>query len=136
MVERLGAALEKIARSPLHGRALLLETVQVVLDYFDENRDFMAQVGLGRLPGCGERSSAAVMERFADNYRHMRDILQRCADDGLLEARELDVAASFLFGLCRSSMLFYSYMRKGRKPVAARRDEVMEMFLKGAGRHR
>ena len=122
-----------MTRSRAKGRDLLAEAVEVLLKYFDENRDFMAQVGVGRLPGCGERSAACLMDRFTANYHLMRDILSHCAADRIVKDEKLDVASSFLFGLCRSSMLYYSYMKRGRKSLAERRDEVVDMFLKGAG---
>lgn len=133
LVERLGAGLEEVSLSGRRGRDLLAAAVDVVLSYFDENHDFMAQVGLGRLPGCGERSASCLKDLFQANYKRMREILSHCAASGVVKDEKLDVAASFLFGLCRSSMLYYTYLGRARKPVAARREEVIEMFLKGAG---
>jgi AcrR family transcriptional regulator len=130
LVDRLGGSLDAVAASPLRGREKLDEAARVVLQYFDDNSDFMAQFGAGRFPGCGSRSSGRLLDKFSANVGRMTRILKTCADDGLIRGGDLEASAAFLFALCRSSIL-YNMMKKTHKPLSARRAQVVEMFLHG-----
>lgn len=133
LVGRLGEKLDAVRNASLRGRELLDETARVVLEHFDDNKDFMAQFGAGRFPGCGDKSCGKLMKKMVGNLERVGAILRRCAADGLIKGRDLDARAAYLFGLCRSAIL-YNHMKKIGKPLAARRDHVVEMFLHGAGR--
>lgn len=133
LVDQLGANLEIVEASPLSGRALLEDAVRVVLEHFDAHKDFMAQFGAGRFPGCKDSSCGKLIGRMTANVDRVARILKRCSEDKLIAPRDLDSYAAFLFGLCRSSILFGA-MKKSSKPIAARRDQVVDMFLNGAGR--
>ena len=133
LVSRLGEGLNGVLASPLRGRPLLEEAARVVLEHFDANKDFMAQFGAGRFPGCKASSCGKLVEKMVRNLDLLAAIVRRCADDKLVKSDDLDACASYLFGLCRSAIL-YNHMKKTDKPLAARRAQVVEMFLHGAGR--
>lgn len=133
LVDRLGRNLDAVERSPLRGRALLEDAARVVLEHFDANKDFMAQFGVGRFPGCKSSSCGKLMGRMAANLDRLSAVVRRCAADGLVKTSDADQAAAFLFGLCRSAIL-YNHMKKIHKPLADRRVQVVDMFLHGVGR--
>jgi TetR/AcrR family fatty acid metabolism transcriptional regulator len=133
LVGRLGENLQAVLDSPLEGRELLEDAVRVILDHFDRNKDFMAQFGVGRFPGCKAGSSSKLMDKMLGNMDLLAVIVRRCAGDGVVRAAAPEQTAAFLFGLCRSAIL-YNHMRKISKPLADRRKQVVDMFLRGAGR--
>lgn len=127
LVDRLGAQLEAVRSSPLEGRALLEDAARIVLEHFDSNKDFVVH---GRFPGCGNSASSRLRDKMVKNLDVLAAIVER---SGLARASDLDQSAAFLFGLCRSAIL-YNHMKKTTKPLATRRVQVVEMFLHGAGR--
>jgi AcrR family transcriptional regulator len=133
LVDRLGVSLAAVKDSPLEGRALLDETARVVLEHFDANKDFMAQFGAGRFPGCKSSSCGKLMEKMVKNLDLVSAIVRRCEADHLVKTDDMDACASYLFGLCRSAIL-YNHMKNSSKPLAARRAQVVDMFLHGVGR--
>lgn len=133
LVDQLGEELEKIAGRPLQGRGWIDEAVRAVLEHFDANKDFMAQFGAGRFPGCGDKSCEALMERMRLNVDRMVRLLRKAAADGAIATRDYEAAAAALFGLCRSSIL-YKHLKPSTRPLAARRDQVVEMFLYGVAK--
>ena len=133
LVDQLGKNLQGVLDSPLDGRELLEDAVRVILEHFDRHKDFMAQFGVGRFPGCKPGSSSKLMDKMVGNMDLLGVIVRRCAGDGVVRASSPDQTAAFLFGLCRSAIL-YSHMRKLNKPLADRRKQVVDMFLHGAGK--
>lgn len=133
LVDQLGANLQAVLDSHLSGRDLLEDAVRVVLEHFDHHKDFMAQFGVGRFPGCKPGTSSKLMDKMIGNMDLLAVIVRRCAGDGVLRSASADQTAAFLFGLCRSAIL-YNHMRKISKPIADRRKQVVDMFLRGAGK--
>ena len=133
LVDRLGGTLDGVLASPLRGRALLEETSRVVLEHFDANKDFMAQFGAGRFPGCKNSSCGRLIGKMVANLDRTAAILRRCVADGVVDDSDVEASAAFLLGLCRSAIL-YNRIKRIDKPLAARRAQVVEMFLHGVGR--
>lgn len=133
LAEQLGESLEKLAAEDRRGRELLDETVSVIVGFFEGNSDFMAQTSLGRIPGCGHRCNAKLMERFSANLKRVSALLKRCARDGVLRGEDLDLSASFLFSLCRTAAMYQLLTGRDLGPQA-RRQKVVDFFLTGAGR--
>jgi len=130
LVQQLGRELESVAASPRTGRALLRETVRVVLEHSDRNRDFLSQFGVGRFPACGPRSCRKLMALTGENIRRIVRILRLCAEQGAIRAQDLDAAAFALFGLCRSAVSHRLVTGK-EKPLDERAGLILKLFLYG-----
>jgi TetR/AcrR family fatty acid metabolism transcriptional regulator len=131
LADQLGRRFDAALASDLRGRALLTETVSIILAHIDRNRDFMSQFGAGKFPACGARSSGRLMDKFRENGRRVTRILQRCAADGLIPPGDFVYESAALFGLCRSAMM-ERLMRGSDAPVADQADKVLRFFLLGA----
>jgi len=131
--DQLRESLDGLAGSGKTGKALLEEAIAVVLRHFERNSDFVSQISLGRIPGCGHRCSSSLQRRFSENHRRVVRVLTECVASGLLRGEDLELSASFLFALCRSAALHKLFTGRDLGP-AARRQKVLEFFLKGAGR--
>ncbi len=122
LVDQLAGELEAAAAQPLKGRVRLERIVEIVIAYFERNKDFLSQSA--RFPGC----------RLAENHARMVALLERCAADGLFPDRDLGPAASNLFGLCRSAILYKAVSGK-EDSMDYRVSRVTDTFLYGqAGR--
>jgi len=130
LVEQLGGELESVANSTQTGSTLLRETVRVVLEHSDRNRDFLSQFGVGRFPACGPRSCDKLMALMGKNIRRIVRILRRCSQDGAIRVQNLDTAAFALFGLCRSAVSHRLITGK-EKPLEERAARILELFLYG-----
>ena len=131
LVDQLGRQLDEVLAGPLRGRPLLEKAVGVILSHFDENRDFMAQFGAGKFPGCGDRSCEKLVRRFSGNLERLASVLRRCAEDGLVARCDFEVTGAFLFGMCRSAMM-YGMVTGSKKPAYQSRKRIVELFLEGA----
>jgi len=130
LVDRLGATLDRLIASGKTGRPLLDDTVREVLSYFELNQDFMSHFGLGKFPGCGDRSSERLMEKFSANTARMAAILKRSVESVAADQERLEFAAVALFGLCRSANV-YRLIRRDRRPLVSRASQVVRLFLRG-----
>jgi len=130
LVDQLGATLDRLIASEKKGRPLLDETVRQVLAYFEHNQDFMSLFGLGRFPGCGDRSCERLMEKFSANTAKMAAILKLSIGPGGSKRDELEFAAVALFGLCRSANV-HRLISRDHRPLVSRAPEVVRLFLRG-----
>lgn len=131
LVDQLGEELDAVARSGKRGRPLLESAVAVIQGHFDANKDFLAQFGTGRFPGCGDKSCGRLMERFRANAERVRGILELCAADGVVAKGDLGFKAMALFGVCRTST-FYRSLSGAEAAFSERVREVVEFYLNGA----
>ncbi|MDE2293726.1 MAG: TetR/AcrR family transcriptional regulator [Elusimicrobia bacterium] len=130
LVDRLGAQIDEAAASGRSGEELLAGTVRVILGHFERYSDFLSQFGAGRFPGCKERSRGKLMDKLTANMKRVIAVLERCAAAGLFPARDLDVAAVSLFGLCRAS-IFLRVLGGSPTPIDTRTRQVLDLFLHG-----
>ncbi len=133
MVDALGLELSALAKTGLKGKEMLVAAAKVILNHFDRNRDFMGQIGAGRLPGCcGERSRGRLMDKFRANHAALREILALASCDGARSVRDPDFAVAAFFGLCRSAAVRdLVHRREGALEREAER--VVAFFLDGSG---
>jgi TetR/AcrR family fatty acid metabolism transcriptional regulator len=132
LVESLRLELQVLAKTGLGGKEMLTAAVRVLLGHFDRHRDFLGQVGMGRLPGCGERSRGKLREKFASNHALVRRLLELSSSD---EGRSLDnpeFAAAALIGLCRSAAM-RKLLDGHERPLDAEAESVVAFFLNGSG---
>ncbi|UPT72798.1 MAG: TetR/AcrR family transcriptional regulator [Elusimicrobiota bacterium] len=131
LVDGLGLELETLPKTGLAGKDLLLATAKVVLNHFDHNRDFMAQVATGRFPGCGDKSCDKLMDKFKANHARMRAILVLAAKDGGKSA-DLDFATGAFFVLCRTATM-RKLFEKHDRPLEKEAEKIVTFFLEGSG---
>lgn len=131
LVDGLGLELEALLKTGVEGKDLLLSTARVVLSHFDHSRDFMAQAGTGRFPGCGDKSCGKLMDKFRANQERMRAIIKRAAKDGAMSA-DLGFAVGAFFSLCRT-LTMLKVMEGHDRPLEKEAEKVVSFFLNGSG---
>ena len=131
LVDGLGLELETLPKTGLQGKELLLATAKVVLSHFDHNRDFMAQAGTGRFPGCGDKSCGKLMDKFRANHARMSAIIKLASKDGG-KAADLGFAVGAFFSLCRTLML-RKVLDGHDRPLEREAEKVVSFFLNGSG---
>lgn len=132
LVESLGAELEALSKTGLKGRELLTAAATVVLQHFDRNRDFMGQMGAGRLPSCGARSCEKLLEKFRTNHLLLRRILTMASKDAGRSIPDLEFAAAAFIGLCRTATVRkLVYKKEGALEREA--SLVVSFFVSGSG---
>jgi len=131
LVDGLGLELETLPKTGLVGKDLLLATAKVVLSHFDHNRDFMAQAGTGRFPGCGDKSCGKLMDKFRANYDRMGAIIKLVAKDGGKPA-DMGFAVGAFFSLCRT-LAMRKVMEGHDKPLEKDAEKVVAFYLNGSG---
>jgi AcrR family transcriptional regulator len=132
LVESLNLELKVLSKTGLAGKELLNAAAKVLLGHFDRHRDFLGQVGAGRLPGCGERSRTKLREKFAANYALIAKLLVSCSSDEGRSLESPDFAAAALIGLCRS-VAMRKLLEGHDRPLEGEADRVVGFFLSGSG---
>jgi len=131
LVDGLGLELEALLKTGVEGKDLLLSTARVVLSHFDHSRDFMAQAGTGRFPGCGDKSCGKLMDKFRANQERMSAIIKRAAKDGAKSA-DMGFAVGAFFSLCRT-LTMRKVMEGHDRPLEKEAEKVVSFFLNGSG---
>lgn len=132
LVESLRLELDVLGKTGLGGKELLAALARVLLGHFDRHRDFLGQVGSGRLPGCGKLSRERLRELYGRNQELVKGLLAAASTDGGRSLENPDFAASALIGLCRSACV--RKMIEGHdRPLDAEADRVVGFFLSGSG---
>ena len=131
LVDGLGLELETLPKTGLGGKELLLATAKVVLIHFDHNRDFMAQAGTGRFPGCGDRSCGKLMDKFRANQERMSAVIKLASKDGGKSA-DLGFAVGAFFSLCRT-LTMRKVLEGHDRPLEREAEKVVSFFLNGSG---
>lgn len=131
LVDGLGLELETLPKTGLEGKDLLLAAAKVVLNHFDQNRDFMAQAGTGRFPGCGDKSCGKLMEKFRANHARMSALIALASKDGGKSA-DLGFAVGAFFSLCRALTMRKLFEGHDR-PLEREAEKVVSFFLNGSG---
>ncbi len=132
MVESLRLELEVLGKTGVGGKELLVALARALLGHFDRHRDFLGQVGAGRLPGCGEMSQGRLRALYARNHELVKSLLRAASKDGGASLQAPDYAAAALIGLCRSASVRKSIEGHDR-PLEAEAERVVGFFLNGAG---
>jgi AcrR family transcriptional regulator len=132
IVDGLGLELEALPKTGLEGKELLGATAKVVLNHFDHSRDFMAQAGTGRFPGCGDKSCGKLMDKFRANHARMSAIIARASKDGGKSIPDMGFAVGAFFSLCRTLTMRKVIEGHGR-PLEREADKVVAFFLGGSG---
>lgn len=124
--------LEALAKSGAEGKDLLQAAARVVLTHFDHNRDFLGQLGAGRMPNCGVRSREKLLEKYRANQRLIGGLLLKAAKDGGKSLRDREYASAAFIGLCRSAAVRkVLYGRDGALDKEA--ETVVSYFIDGSG---
>ncbi len=131
LVDGLGLELEALPKTGLEGKELLLATAKVVLNHFDHNRDFMAQAGTGRFPGCGDKSCGKLMDKFRANHERMNAIITLAAK-GKSKAADPGFAVGAFFSLCRT-LTMRKVLESHDRPLEREAEKVVSFFLNGSG---
>jgi AcrR family transcriptional regulator len=125
LVESLHLELTILTKTGLGGKELLVSVAKVLLGHFDRHRDFLGQVGAGRLPGCGEASRAKLREKFSA-------LLVQCSSDAGASLGSPEFAAAALVGLCRSAAM-RKLLEGHERPLEGEAERVVGFFLNGSG---
>jgi AcrR family transcriptional regulator len=132
LVESLHLELTILTKTGLGGKELLVSVAKVLLGHFDRHRDFLGQVGAGRLPGCGEASRAKLREKFSANYAAVAALLVQCSSDAGASLGSPEFAAAALVGLCRSAAM-RKLLEGHERPLEGEAERVVGFFLNGSG---
>jgi AcrR family transcriptional regulator len=132
LVESLRLELHVLAKTGLRGKEMLAAAARVLLGHFDRHRDFLGQVGSGRLPGCGERSRERLKRMYGVNHALMRELLSLASSDEGRSLESPDYAASAFIGLCRSAAI-RKLIDGHERPLESEADRVVAFFLAGSG---
>ena len=132
IVDGLGLELESLPKTGLAGRELLVATAKVVLNHFDHSRDFMAQAGTGRFPGCGDKSCGKLLEKFRANHARMGAIIVQASKDGGKSVSDMSFAVGAFFSLCRT-LTMRKVIEGHDRPLEREAESVVSFFLGGSG---
>lgn len=132
IVDGLGLELESLPKTGLSGRELLVATAKVVLNHFDHSRDFMAQAGTGRFPGCGDKSCGKLLEKFRLNHARMGAIIAQASKDGGKSVSDMGFAVGAFFSLCRT-LTMRKVIEGHDRPLEREAESVVSFFLGGSG---
>ena len=132
IVDGLGRELEALPKTGLAGRELLVATAKVVLNHFDHSRDFMAQAGTGRFPGCGDKSCGKLLEKFRLNHARMGAIIAQASKDGGKSVADMSFAIGAFFSLCRT-LTMRKVIEGHDRPLEREAESVVSFFLGGSG---
>ncbi|MBI2788575.1 MAG: TetR/AcrR family transcriptional regulator [Elusimicrobia bacterium] len=132
IVDGLGLELESLPKTGLAGRELLVATAKVVLNHFDHSRDFMAQAGTGRFPGCGDKSCGKLLEKFRLNHARMGAIIAQASKDGGKSVPDMGFAIGAFFSLCRT-LTMRKVIEGHDRPLEREAESVVSFFLGGSG---
>lgn len=132
MVDGLGLELDALPKTGVEGKDLLLATARVVLSHFDHNRDFMAQAGTGRFPGCGDKSCAKLVGKFRANHARMEAIIAQASKDGGRSVKDMGFAVGAFFSLCRT-LTVRKVLEGHDRPLEKEAEKVVGFFLEGSG---
>lgn len=132
LVDGLGLELETLPKTGLEGKELLVATAKVVLNHFDHSRDFMAQAGTGRFPGCGDKSCGKLMEKFKANHARMAAIIVLASKDAGKSISDMGFAVGAFFSLCRT-LTMRKVIEGHERPLEREAEKVVTFFLDGSG---
>lgn len=123
------ADLETVRGSGLRGEELLRAAVASVVGHFDRKTGMMDALGEKPASCAGVTRAKAPAVLAA-----LRDIIEKCAADGLITLEDPLYMASALFGLCRGSR---AYLRGAGRALSVREktDRVVRIYLDGVRRH-
>lgn len=132
LADGLGLELDALSKTGLRGKEMLVAAARVMLEHFDRNRDFMGQIGAGRMPSCGPRSHEKLLDKFRANHGHLRRILALASKDDGKSIKDLEYAAAAFIGLCRSAAVRkLVYGKSGSLEKEA--EHVAAFFAGGSG---
>lgn len=131
LVDGLGLELEALPKTGVEGKDLLLATARVVLGHFDRNRDFMAQAGTGRFPGCGDKSCGKLMDKFRANQERLGAIIALASKGGAKPA-DIGFTVGAFFSLCRT-LTMRKVLEGHDRPLEKEAEKVVTFFLHGSG---
>ncbi|MCX5785476.1 MAG: TetR/AcrR family transcriptional regulator [Elusimicrobia bacterium] len=126
------ADLESVRDSGLRGEALLRAAVKSVVEHLARKTGLMDALGEKR-PGTGGGCPPQLRAKKPAVLGALKDILEKCAADGLVTLEDPLYMASALFGLCRGS---FAYARGAGRTLSAgeKTDRVIAIYLDGIRR--
>jgi AcrR family transcriptional regulator len=111
----------------------LKRTFEDMLEFFDENKDFIMQCGHAKSQLVGKRAEQDLRDRWERHLNFLSEIPEACIKSGDLRAHDPITAARLMVALVRMFMI--RRITKGGKPLRSHTAEVMDLFLHGLGRH-
>ena len=132
LVDGLGLELDALPKTGVEGKDLLIATARVVLTHFDHSRDFMAQAGTGKFPGCGDKSCAKLVDKFRANHDRMAAIIKSASKDGGRSVKDMSFAVGAFFSLCRT-LTMRKVIEGHDRPLEKEAEKVVGFFLDGSG---
>lgn len=126
------SGLESVRDSGLHGEALLRAAVKSVVEHLDRKTGLMDALGEKRA-GPGGGCTKQHREKLPVVLSTLKEILEKCAVDGLVTLEDPLYMASALFGLCRGS---FAYARGAGRALSSceKTDRVVRIYLHGVRR--
>jgi AcrR family transcriptional regulator len=125
---------KRLAALPAQGPALdvLSRMAAEMLDFVDENRDFLIQFSREKPDLCGKRAGTALQKRFAEHLRFVSGAIERCVKEGSVRRHDPALGGLFFITLVRMFML-QKVMDHSAGPLRPKADQVMDLFLHGLG---
>ena len=132
LMQTFVAGLESVRDSGLRGEVLLRAAVRSVVEHLARKTGLMDALGEKR-PGLGKGCHSQLRAKAPAVQGTLKDIIEKCAADGLLTLEDPLYMASALFGLCRGS---FAYARGAGRTLSAgeKTDRVVEIYLNGVRR--
>ena len=129
LMESFASDLKAIRDSKLRGSALLRAGVRSVVEHMERKTGLMDALGEKR-DGPGGVCRRHPRAKAPVILGVLKDILEKCAADGLITLKDPLYMASALFGLCRGS---FAYARGAGRTLSAaeKTSRVMEIYLNG-----
>ncbi|MEK7287663.1 MAG: TetR/AcrR family transcriptional regulator [Elusimicrobiota bacterium] len=131
VIDRLEARLKAL---PAQGSArdVLSRLAAEMLDFVDENQDFLIQFSREKPNLCGAHAGTALQKRFAGHLRFVRDRIAQCVKEGNVREHDPMFGSLFFISLVRMFML-QKIMGLAKGPLRPKADQLMELFFHGLG---
>lgn len=125
---------ERLKALSVEGPALdaLSRMAAEMLDFVDENQDFLIQFSREKPDLCGKRAGKVLQSRFGEHLRFISDGIARCVKEGSVRKHDPALGSLFFISLVRMFML-QKVMGRAKGLLRPKADQFMDMFLHGLG---
>ena len=131
VIDRLEKRLKAL---PAQGPALdgLYRMAAEMLEFVDENQDFLIQFSREKPDLCGKRAGTVLQKRFAEHLRFVASAVARCVKEGSVRRHDSALGGLFFISLVRMFML-QKVMAQAAGLLRPKADQLMDLFLHGLG---
>jgi AcrR family transcriptional regulator len=131
VIDRLETRLNAL---PAQGTAVdfLSRMAAEMLDFVDENQDFLIQFSREKPDLCGKRAGTVLQKRYAEHLDFVSRAVGRCVKEGSVRRHDPALGGLFFISLVRMFML-QKVMGQAAGPLRPKAEQLMELFLHGLG---